>query len=183
MRPAEPPGLQDDGRIKECKRCKRCKPFTVEYYSLKHYIYCRDCWRALQIALSDSRKQLNCQSDPIRTGEKICSKCHLPKPRTDFAIARRQPGGLHQYCRSCNSLHVATYYWKQFFLKIDPAMVQGRVARKIVSAVNRLGADSVGELVSHSPYAYLCLPLFEEILSVINQSYSQDRARSSGGLE
>lgn len=35
--------------------------------------------------------------------EKICARCRLVKPRTDFPMSRGQADGLHSYCRPCGS--------------------------------------------------------------------------------
>lgn len=49
--------------------------------------------------------------------EKQCIKCGRVKPHTEFALQRRKPDGLQDWCRSC--------YWEYYHQRVAAAAVRG----------------------------------------------------------
>ena len=93
---------------KVCKACGTQKPID-EFYLLKggptREAQCKKCRTARQIATR--KKNIAKNVNVNLTGEKTCSLCQLPKPKTEFSLSRQAAGGLASRCKEC---YKKTYY-------------------------------------------------------------------------
>lgn len=85
---------------KKCSRCKQVKPLEefCKNRSTKdgYYSYCRTCNKKIYKSLKMQRFNY---SNTLST--KVCRKCHIEKPVSEFNKNIRTADGYHSYCKSC----------------------------------------------------------------------------------
>lgn len=99
------------GGIKVCSKCKQEK--RVEEYHVDsrqcdgRASQCKECINSHKLAYRLANKEKNILVD--KSGVKICSKCKVEKPATEFSINRCMSDGLACYCKDCISVKSFDY--------------------------------------------------------------------------
>lgn len=65
---------------------------------------CRKAWNAAQARYRQefaSRSDEEIQAARLAAPDKVCPRCKVEKPATEFTVDRRQPNGRGGYCEPC----------------------------------------------------------------------------------
>jgi len=79
-------------QTKYCKGCKQTLPRTDFHRNgITVHPVCKTC----------RQKERSAQNNPRKEGNKVCPKCDIDHPTTEFDSDKSQPDGLQSYCKKC----------------------------------------------------------------------------------
>jgi len=84
--------------LKRCKACLRDLPlasFGTFHHGERYRGSCKNCERTQKVV----RAEMTVANNPVTS--KICAKCGLEKPVSDFTYVRLNLDHLHSYCKDC----------------------------------------------------------------------------------
>lgn len=87
-------------KVKKCSECFIEKPLTEFNNSNKYgkQSKCRQCYKAYFKAWAEARKA---QKQQVVVQSKVCIKCHLEKPISQFGKRSINLDKKNDYCKSC----------------------------------------------------------------------------------
>lgn len=63
---------------------------------------------------------------------KVCTKCHVKKPESDFYLKNKRSGRLHAQCKTCYKLHRESYATEHYLKYGDEYRKRAKLRRIIV---------------------------------------------------